>query len=409
MTNSGEATTRFENFEIVGGSGSFWTGNSNCPGMWMQPGESCNIEVNFNPQDAISYTAELQASANSVSFTAPLSGEGGRAVIEATPNPAEFGAITVGATGAAQTITITNSGNLPAGFFIGIVAGGDSGSFQLISENCTGAELMPASSCTAKVRFRPQDAGPKAAYMAFFGDNDGGAMVGLKGEGVAPAVTLAPSAFDFGAQAVGSKSAGHDFAVRNDGATPLDLGAVAIVGADLDQFTLAGDECSGETLAPGAECLVRVRFAPDSAGAKTARLRVGSGGGAFVSVLAGTGSTAAAKPGDAAIPAGSGPAALPADQPPAPPRRARLRHRRFVRGDTHRGRQGAAAPAPGPAWPRRSALAPARFGGRDRDGPLRHRRHPARHRRGGRRRLAARLPRAARRSTPTSRSTPTPA
>ncbi len=333
LTNSGEAAVQVNNLEILNGNGSFWTGYSGCQSGSLQPGQSCSVEVNFGPQDAVAYAAELRASVNGYGFTAGLSGEGGRAVIEATPNPVEFGALTVGATGAAQTVTITNSGNIPAGFFIGIVAGGDSASFQLLSENCTGAELMPAASCTAKVRFRPQDAGPKAAYMAFFGDNDGGAMVGLKGEGVAPAVTLAPAAFDFGLQAAGGKSDAHSFAVRNDGTTPLELGAVSIVGADLDQFALAGDECTGETLAPGAECLVRVRFTPDSAGAKAAKLRVGGEGGTFLATLAGTGTEAVA----GADNSGNGASAHHGPPPPRPGHRGR-RHR-FSRGDDVRARK----------------------------------------------------------------------
>jgi Abnormal spindle-like microcephaly-assoc'd, ASPM-SPD-2-Hydin len=292
VVNSGEATVQLNSFEVNGGSGSFWTGNSDCFSHPLEPGQGCNVEVSFSPQDAVPYAAELRVVANG--FTAALSGEGGRAVIEATPNPADFGPLTVGTTGPAQTITITNSGNIPAGFFIGIVAGGDSGSFQLLDENCTGGELMPAATCTAHVRFRPQDAGPKAAYMAFFGDSDGGAMVGLKGEGVAPAATLTPGSFDFGSYAAASRSDVHSFAVSNDGSTPLDLNGVTISGADLDQFALAGDECTGETLAPGAECLVRVRFTPDSAGAKAAKLRVGSGAGAFVATLAGTATPALA-------------------------------------------------------------------------------------------------------------------
>jgi hypothetical protein len=329
VTNSGEASVQVNNFEMLGGNGSFWTGNSSCWSGSLQPGQSCYVEVNFNAQDAIAYTAELRATANNYGFTAALSGEGGRAIVEATPNPADFGALTVGATGAAQTITITNSGNIPAGFFIGIVAGGDSASFQLLSENCTGAELMPASSCTAHVRFRPQDAGPKAAYMAFFGDNEGGAMVGLKGVGVAAAATLLPAAFDFGAQAAGGKSAAHDFVVRNDGTTALDLGTVAIVGADLDQFALAGDECTGEALAPGAECVVRVRFGPDGDGAKIAKLRVGSAAGAFTATLSGTGTAATAS----AEQRQDG--SFDHHGPPPPPRPWRQgRNRRFVRGET---------------------------------------------------------------------------
>lgn len=146
---------------------------------------------------------------------------------------------------------------------------------------------MPSASCTAQVRFRPQDAGPKAANMAFFGDNEGGAMIGLNGEGVAAAATLLPDAFDFGTQAAATKSDPRAFVLRNDGATPLELGAVSLVGQDSDQFAVAGDECGGETLAPGAECLVRVRFAPDGEGAKAARLRVTAPGGAIGAALSG--------------------------------------------------------------------------------------------------------------------------
>ena len=295
----------------------------------MQPGETCSAEIYFSPNEAGPYAIQLQASASGENFTANLSGEGGQAIVTAAPNPTDLGMATVGSTSAIQSIVISNEGNVPTSFFIGIVAGGDSGSFQLLDENCTGAQLMPSGSCTAHVRFRPHAAGPKAAYLAFFGDSEGGAMVGLRGEGVAPAVTLVPSAHDFGDQAAGGKSAGYTFAVRNDGAAPLDLGSVAIVGTDLDQFALAGDECTGETLAPGAECLIGVRFTPDSAGVKAARLRVLSAGGAFVATLAGTGTDTAVE----ADPHRDGAFGQPG--PPPPPWR-QGRHRRFVRGETLR-------------------------------------------------------------------------
>ncbi len=329
LTNSGEASVQVNNFEMLGGSGSFWTGNTDCWSHSLQPGESCNVEVNFSAQDALVYTAELRATANGYGFVAALSGEGGRAIVEANPNPADFGAVTVGAKGEAQTITLTNSGNIPAGFFIGIVAGGDAGSFQLVSENCSG-ELQPSASCSARVRFAPLEAGAKMARLAFFGDSDAGAQIMLMGEGVAPSVTLAPSAFDFGAQATGSRSDGQAFAVRNDGTTPLDLSGVSIVGTDLDQFALAGDECTGEALAPGAECLVRVRFVPDSAGAKTARLRVGSDAGAFLATLTGAGEDVVASTD------GHRDGAFGHPGPPSPPPRLwrQGRHRRFVHGET---------------------------------------------------------------------------
>ena len=164
--------------------------------------------------------------------------------------------------------------------------------------------------------------------MAFFGDNDGGAMVGLKGEGVAPAVTLAPSAFDFGLQAAGSKSDGHAFAVRNDGA-PRSTSAPSPSSAPTSTSSRwPGTSAPGRRLAPGAECLVRVRFAPDSAGAKAAKLRVGSDSGAFVAALSGCRhggcrppTTTATAP--SATPARPAAAASLRRQAPSPPLRPR--------------------------------------------------------------------------------------
>jgi hypothetical protein len=329
LENDGQALAQVGQLSFNGGNpNGFWFGNSNCPGRWMEPGETCSVEVSFGPNEAGSFATQLQASSGSENFSAALSGEGGQAIVEASPNPVGFGATTVGSTSATKTIVISNSGNVATGFFIGIVAGGDSGSFQLLDENCTNIPLLPAGNCRVHVRFRPQTDGPKAAYLAFFGDSEGGAMVPLQGEGVAPAVTLVPAGFDFGAQDAGTRSDAHGFAVRNEGSTPLDLGGVLIVGADLDQFALAGDECTGATLAPGAECLVRVRFAPDSGGAKTAKLRVGSDGGAFLATLAGTGTGVSATGGSSSATADPQAATAPTSAP-RPGRRGR--HHRFAR------------------------------------------------------------------------------
>src|SRR5215208_8042001 len=79
VTNSGEALAQPNNFEISGDSDSLWTGNSDCWSHSLAPGESCSIQVNFNPPDADRYEAELRASVNGYAFSTALSGEGGRA------------------------------------------------------------------------------------------------------------------------------------------------------------------------------------------------------------------------------------------------------------------------------------------------------------------------------------------
>jgi len=330
LENAGEAGAQVNSLNITGGNtNGFWIGNSNCYGAWLEPGQSCSVEVNFGPSEVDARTLQLQAGSNGQFFSADISGEGGRPIVEATPNPADFGAATVGSTSATQTIVISNSGNVPTGFFIGIIAGGDSGSFQLLDENCTDVPLMPAGSCTAHVRFQPQSSGPKTAHLAFFGEGEGGTMVALSGEGVDPEVTLVPSGYDFGSAILGTKSASQSFAVRNEGSTSLDFGAATIVGADLDQFSLSGDDCSGATLEPGGECVVRVRFVPDSVGFKTARLRISGDSGAFTASLRGLGTDSGSPNQDQAQTAQ---AQTAPGSPPAPVRRHRHR-RRFAHGD----------------------------------------------------------------------------
>jgi hypothetical protein len=307
---------------------------NDCSGRWLEPNETCSVRVYFGPSETGFRAVQLQAGSSGETFTAGLSGEGGQAIVEAFPNPADFGAVTVGATGPTQTIVVHNSGSVPTGFFIGIVAGGDSGSFQLVDENCTGVELMPSASCTAHVRFRPQSTGAKLARLALFGDSDGGTMVALSGEGVAPAATLMPSSYDFGSLAPGTKSPSQSFAVRNEGSTSLDLGAATIVGADLDQFSLASDDCSGATLEPDGECVIRVRFRPDDNGVKTARLRVSGDAASFSAALTGTGGPAASGSAAGAPPAGAASSATTTGATPdSRPGRHRGRHRRFARGD----------------------------------------------------------------------------
>ncbi|HEV7614616.1 MAG TPA: choice-of-anchor D domain-containing protein [Solirubrobacterales bacterium] len=335
LANVGEAGTQIGSIGIGGkNSNNFWTNGGDCwNGRWLAPGESCSVQIGFNPWDTVAYEAQLQAQANGSTFGASLAGTGGQARVEPGSNPTLFGAVTVGTAGPVQTVLFTNHGNLPGNFFIGIVAGGDAGSFRLLDESCSGAPVAPAGTCVAHVRFAPQDAGPKLARLALFGDDEGGTMAMLSGLGVAPAVTLTPGAYDFDPVAAGARGGAHAFAVRNEGSTALDLSAVAIVGADLDQFAVAGEECSGATLAPGAECLVRVRFAPDSAGAKSARLRIVGPAGAFAAELSGTAGEAvdvSGEPGASDWP-GFGPAGGPGESPR--PWRYRARHHRFSRGD----------------------------------------------------------------------------
>jgi hypothetical protein len=201
LSNEGAGEVHVDTMEIAGpGAEAFWLGFDNCGGQTLQPGQSCWVGVDFNPHATAGYSAQLRANAGGYQFDADLSGAGGRAEVGAAFNPTDFGVAKVGSAGVTREVTVTNSGNLPAGFFIAVISGGAVGSFQLLDENCTGHLLMPSASCTLQVRFQPVSAGVKTAMLSLFGDQDGGAQIALTGVGATSEPLAAPPSAAGGAQ-----------------------------------------------------------------------------------------------------------------------------------------------------------------------------------------------------------------
>ncbi len=187
LRNAGGEAFQIGSPQISGpGSSAFSTGNSNCYGSFLQPGEACYAQIYFGPNDATEFTAQFSVNVGSYSFSANLSGTGGRAIFTPAASSTDFGVARVGSAGTTREIAISNAGNMPGGVFIAVIAGGAIGSFQLLDENCTGIELVPAASCTLQVRFQPVSEGVKKAMLGLFGDSDGGTQVILTGVGSAP-------------------------------------------------------------------------------------------------------------------------------------------------------------------------------------------------------------------------------
>lgn len=186
LRNVGSVPAPLYSIQVVGsGSGAFWTGNSNCFNHPLEPNETCSIEVSFNPYDAVPFSAQLRAeSEGGTSFTAELSGEGGRPELTAAANPTNFGTVAVGSGGVTKTIDVTNQGNMPGGAFIAVISGGAVGSFHLLDENCTGIPLSPNATCNLVVNFDPISSGAKTARLFLAGDGEGGAQISLTGVGL---------------------------------------------------------------------------------------------------------------------------------------------------------------------------------------------------------------------------------
>lgn len=186
LRNVGSVPAPLYSILVVGsGSSAFWTGNSDCFSHPLEPGETCSIQVSFNPNNVAPFSAQLRAeSEGGTSFTAALSGEGGRPELTAATNPTNFGSVAVGSGGVTKTIDVTNQGNMPGGAFIAIISGGAVGSFHLLDENCTGIPLSPNATCNLQVSFDPISSGAKTARLFLAGDGDGGAQISLTGVGL---------------------------------------------------------------------------------------------------------------------------------------------------------------------------------------------------------------------------------
>jgi hypothetical protein len=88
----------------------------------------------------------------------------------------------------------------------------------------------------------------------------------------APALTLGPTSLTFGSQATGTTSAAQQATATNSGSAPLFFNSVQIHGSDPLDFTIVDDQCSGVTLAVGANCSIAVTFSPTTTGTRTANV-----------------------------------------------------------------------------------------------------------------------------------------
>jgi hypothetical protein len=264
-----------------------------CNGQLLAPGNTCNVQVGFDPSDEGDATATLHVPADVGDVAVPLSGVGGVQRVASIPDTLDFGSLEVG-DAATRTVTIANTGNLPWQAIVALPASGDVGAFRIVRDSCAMQVLQPAGSCALDVRFAPASAATVQATLMVINGEGPPALVALRGSGRQPATVIAPGSADFGEQAVGSASDARTLAVVNAGSGTLRIPAVGIGGEDADQFRVAGESCTAALLPPAASCAVRVRFAPGVAGDAAAVLRLATNDDAGVvsAPLAGTGTIA---------------------------------------------------------------------------------------------------------------------
>jgi subtilisin family serine protease len=238
---------------------------NNCTGT-IAVGGSCTLSVVFAPTSlqsagTVTPTGDFTATPASVSLTGnPISSAG-----TLSPSTLSFPDQLVGTTSAAQTLTLTSTGNTAINL-TGIQTTGD-----FAQTNSCGTSLAPNSTCIISVTFTPTAHGSRSGTATVTGDFTGTApSATLSGNGVGATASLSPASLTFANQLVGSTSATQAVNLVNSGDAPLAISAIAITG----EFSQTNN--CGNSLAAGAACTISVSFTPAGRGQRSGTLSLTS-------------------------------------------------------------------------------------------------------------------------------------
>ncbi|MGH9602678.1 MAG: beta strand repeat-containing protein, partial [Terriglobales bacterium] len=260
LTNSGGTTLTLNS---ITSSGDF-TQATSC-GATLAAGASCSISVTFTPTAAGTRTGQLTVSSNAAGspHTAPLMGTGTAPVLSFTPTSLNFGNQIVGSTGAAQAVTLTNTGTALLTLSTISVTG------DFTHTHTCGSSLDAGASCIISVTFTPSVTGTRTGQLSVTSSAAGSPhTVPLMGTGTAPAVSLTSTSLNFGDQILGETSAAREVTLTNTGTAPLTVNSVTPIG----DFALT--HACGSSLAAGSSCAVRVTFTPSASGARSGEVTI---------------------------------------------------------------------------------------------------------------------------------------
>ncbi len=274
LTNSGGFVLAISTITITGPFA-----ETNTCGTSLGAGASCTISVTFTPTAPGTSTGTLtltddstclgtQAGTNPLPCSTspqmvPLTGTSVPVVTLSETNMT-FAAQSIGTTSAAQTVTLTNTGEAP----LEITGSGASGDFAQ-SNNCP-STLNSGAMCTITVTFTPTAPGNRygAVTITDSATNSPQTIV-VSGTGSpGPAISLSATNITFPGQSLGTTSSPQPITLGSIGTAPLSITKIATSGDFAETNNCA------PTLAPSASCVINVSFSPTAAGTRSGALTV---------------------------------------------------------------------------------------------------------------------------------------
>jgi hypothetical protein len=264
---------------------------------WIEPGGHCTVWVKFAPGSVGVKTAILAVRVKEApEATVSLVASAVVPQLAFGPASLDFGIVRVNQ-GSSQGLQVTNGGE--AGTRIGSVGieGKDTGNFWIGSSDCfNGRWLAPGESCWIQVNFNAWQATGYEATLTVDADN-APFSAELRGTGGEAMLMSEINPVEFGTAAIGGEGTVQTIHLSNEGNIAGGYFIAVIAGGDVASFELIDENCTGEEIAPGANCLAHVRFDPVGLGPKVARLAMfGDSNGGTMVFLRGEGEPATATP-----------------------------------------------------------------------------------------------------------------
>lgn len=263
ISNTSANTIALQTPTIIGN----FTISANTCGSTLASQTGCTVAVIFHPTASGNTQGTFSITDDAGTQTAALSGTGTLPATDAlSPLALTFAPQQMGTASTAQTVTLTNSGDLA----LTLIAASTTGDFSVVN-NC-GNSLNAHATCSLNVIFNPHNIGQEIDALTI-SDEYRSQTIALAGIGVAPpGVSLAPTqGLTFPATGVGIASAPQTVTLTNNGGLPLSIGSITLTG----DFTIpTGGNTCGSTLAQNTACTIQLLFVPPAGGTRNGTLTV---------------------------------------------------------------------------------------------------------------------------------------
>jgi hypothetical protein len=216
------------------------------------------------------YTFTVLANTGNITRTVALSVNVPATSVRLSTSSLDFGAVVIGVSSPARTVTLTNRGSKP----INIASVNVSPGFN--QTHTCGTSVAAGASCAISVTFSPKSLTTYSGNLTI-GDSDPASphVVALTGSAIgAPVVRLTPQSVAFDRTVYLSSSASKTITLQNTGTAALSIASILPTGPNSGDFTQTNN--CGASVAINATCTITATFTPKASGTRSASISVAS-------------------------------------------------------------------------------------------------------------------------------------